>query len=346
MNVPTLSPKVVLGRTPLNVLRMGMGGIPIQRLSFEQSDRVLEKAVDQGITFFDTARIYTDSESKMGRVLPRYRKQVVIATKTFSRDGQSVEKDIDTSLSQLKTDHIDLYQCHNIASPEELAKVLSADGALEALVRAQKSGKIGHIGLSGHKPWIVEKAIESFPFASIQIPFNYLETKALERVIPLAQKNRIGVIAMKPVGGGNIREISLNFRFIFQNGIDVAIPGMDSEEQVMENVAVLGELAPVNLGETGRLEQEKSRLGDHFCRRCEYCMPCPQGLPIAFLHVMKNYYFLYDLKDWVLERLKTLSRTYKDCTACRTCVSRCPYQLDSPAIFKKTWEAIRSDKGD
>jgi predicted aldo/keto reductase-like oxidoreductase len=149
---------------------------------------------------------------------------------------------------------------------------------------------------------------------------------------------------MKPIGGGNIREINLNFRFIFNQGIDVAIPGMDSETQVAENVAALENLLPLTNTEIEVLQKEKDRLGDSFCRRCEYCMPCPQGLPISFLHVLKNYYFLYDLKDWVWERINALSKTYKDCVACDECVKKCPYQLDMPRIFNDTWKKMLADK--
>jgi Predicted oxidoreductases of the aldo/keto reductase family len=153
-----------------------------------------------------------------------------------------------------------------------------------------------------------------------------METEAMQELIPMARRMHVGVIAMKPVGGGNIRETALNFRFIFHQGVDVAIPGMDSENQVAANVAALENLAPLNADETARLQAEKDRLGDRFCRRCEYCMPCPQGLPISFLHVLRNYYFLYDLKDWARERLASLARTYKDCVACGECIKKCPYQ--------------------
>ncbi|MCX6555934.1 MAG: aldo/keto reductase [Candidatus Aminicenantes bacterium] len=339
-----LGKDVTLGATGLRVRRMGMGGIPIQRLTLAQSDRLLGNAVGAGINFFDTARIYTDSESKMGRILSRHRSQVVIASKSFSRDAAKMLQDIEASLRHLRTDYIDLYQCHNIASEGDLAKALADDGAVAGLVKAREQGKIRHIGLSGHKPRIVKLALAQFPFATIQIPSNFIETDALADLVPLARQRQIGVIAMKPIGGGNIREIQLNFRFIFNQGIDVAIPGMDSEKQVAENVAALENISPPSVEETVRLQKEKDRLGDRFCRRCEYCMPCPQGLPIAFLHVLKNYYFLYDLRDWVWERIDALAKTYKDCVACGECVAKCPYHLPSPEIFRATWEKMLADK--
>jgi predicted aldo/keto reductase-like oxidoreductase len=339
-----LAREVRLGATGLKVMRMGMGGIPIQRLSTDQADRLLENAVGAGINFFDTARIYTDSESKFGRVLSRHRGQVIIASKSFSRGAASILQDIDSSLAQLQTDYIDIYQCHNIASEDDLAKALADDGALAGMVKAREQGKIRHIGLSGHKPRTVQKALSSFPFATIQIPCNFMETDALAELIPLAKKMQVGVIAMKPIGGGNISEINLNFRFIFNQGIDVAIPGMDSEKQVAENVAALENLSSLAFEETARLQKEKDRLGDRFCRRCEYCMPCPQGLPISFLHVLKNYYFLYDLQDWVWERIDSLAKTYKDCAACGACVKKCPYHLNMPEIFRTTWEKMLADK--
>jgi predicted aldo/keto reductase-like oxidoreductase len=339
-----LAREVYLGATGLKVMRMGMGGIPIQRLSVDQSDRLLEHAIAAGINFFDTARIYTDSESKFGRVLSRHRGQVIIASKSFSRSAAAILQDIDSSLAHLKTDYIDIYQCHNIASEDDLTKALADDGALVGLVKAREQGKIRYIGLSGHKPRIVQKALFVFPFATMQIPCNFMETEALADLIPMAKKLHIGVIAMKPIGGGNIKEINLNFRFIFNQGIDVAIPGMDSEKQVAENVAALENLSPLAFEETARLQKEKERLGDRFCRRCEYCMPCPQGLPISFLHVLKNYYFLYDLQDWVWERINSLAKTYKDCAACGECVKKCPYHLNMPEIFRTTWEKMLADK--
>jgi len=335
---------ITLGQTGLRICRVGFGGIPIQRLAPADSDTVISAAVDGGINFFDTSRIYTDSESKLGRVLPAHRDQVIIASKTYSRDGAGARKDLETSLRELRTQRVDIYQLHNIGSESELDRVLAPGGALEALDQARQQGLVRYIGITGHKPWIVLKALEAYPFATVQVPVNIIEQSSLDALIPAACERGIGVIAMKPVAGGALREVGLNLRFILTSGVDVAIPGMDSPEQVTQNLKSLEGLSPLNPEEMARLEAERECLGDHFCRRCEYCMPCPEGLNIPFLHLVEGYYFRYDLKEWAWERLQSMEKSYADCTACGQCVSRCPYELDMPNLFRDAWKRILADR--
>lgn len=338
--------KSPLGKTGLLVNPVGFGGIPIQRLSPEESDAVVGKALEAGINFFDTSRIYTDSEEKLGRVFPRFpRDHFYIASKTFSRTAQQALDDLETGLRLMKTDYIDLYQLHNISSEDDLNKVLAPGGVLEILSGAQKQGKIRFIGITGHKPPLLLKALHAFPFATVQVPFNYIEQICLEELIPYARANGVGVIAMKPLAGGALKNISANFRFILLNGADVIIPGMDSALQVQENLAAIQELTPPTPEELEGLEQEKNTLGETFCRRCEYCMPCPQGLPISFLHVLRGYYYRYRLEKWTVERIQALPKSYRDCNQCRACVQKCPYELDSPGIFSETWERIAREQG-
>jgi len=333
-----------LGKTTLKVRRIGFGGIPIQRLGLEESDRLIRRAVDLGINFFDTSRIYTDSEEKLGRVFHSCRDKVVIASKSYSRGGAEVSIDIETSLKALQTDYIDVMQCHNVASVNDLQQILAPNGALEALQKAQKAGKIRYIGISGHKPPVLIEALRQFDFATLQVPLNLVETGALDELIPLAKEKQIGVIAMKPMAGGAVQNVGLNLRFILTHGADVAIPGMDAENQVKENLSVLDNLAPLTGEEEAILDRERQELGESFCRRCEYCMPCPEGLPISFLHVLNAYYFRYNLKDWAWQRIDSLPKSFKDCVACGQCVSRCPYNLDNPVIFKTAWEEILADR--
>lgn len=325
--------KIELGRTGMMVNRIGFGGIPIQRLDKADSDRLLEKAYESGINFFDSARAYTDSEEKMGRIFPKYRDKVYLASKTLNRTAEGAAADVETSLRNFRTDYIDLYQCHNVPSEADLEKILAPGGAVEALLKAREAGKIRHIGITVHKPWIGVRALEHFE--TVQAPFNIIENAALENLIPEAKKKKAGLIAMKPVAGGALKEVVLNLRYTLNSGIDVAIPGMDELGQVDENLSALEDLKPLTEEEVKMLGAEKERLGEKFCRRCEYCMPCPNGLPISFLHVLIAYYHNYDLKDWVYQRLAALPKTFKDCTQCGECVKKCPYALDTPEIFKR-----------
>jgi predicted aldo/keto reductase-like oxidoreductase len=332
-----------LGSTKLLVNPIGFGGIPIQRLSIADSDKIIEKAIQSGINFFDSSRIYTDSEEKLGRILNQHRSKVIIATKSFARNRDLILRDIEVSLKKLKTDFIDLYQCHNVSSEDILKKCLDNNGAVEGLIRAKELGMIKSIGITGHKPWILKLAIERFDFDTIQIPVNYIETSALSELIPLANKKNIGVIAMKPVAGGALKQVALNLRFILTNGVDLAIPGMDEPHQVTDNLSVLQNLEPLNEAEVKLLEEEKERLGESFCRRCEYCMPCPEGLNISFLHLLGSYYFNYDLKEWAWERLQALQKTYSSCIKCGQCIQKCPYELNTPELFEKLDRRIRED---
>jgi predicted aldo/keto reductase-like oxidoreductase len=240
----------------------------------------------------------------------------------------------------LKVDYIDLYQCHNIGSTEDVQKIMAPGGVLEVLQKAKKDGKIKHIGITGHKPPVLLKALKAYDFDTLQVPLNYIERACLDELLPAAKEKGMGIIAMKPVAGGAFKNVTLALRFILTNGADVVIPGMDAENQVTENLTVLGNLNPLKDDELAILEQEKEGMEENFCRRCEYCMPCPEGLPISFLHVLRAYYFRYNLQDWAMGRINSLAKSYKDCIECYECVKKCPYDLDMPKIFKETWKEM------
>ncbi len=328
-----------LGRTGLQVSVVGFGGIPIQGLSFEDAALVLHAAFDVGINFIDSARGYTDSEEKIGHALKDRRAEMVIATKSTARDALKMEEEIETSLRNLKTDVIDLYQVHAPESDADLNKVLGPGGALEALDRAKTKGKVRFVGVTGHVPQVLEKALGTGLFDTVQLPFNPIETERLNDVIPVARKANLGIIGMKPIAGGALGNVPLALRFSLVRGVDVVIPGMDSVAQVKENAQVGEALTPPDGEALLFFAAEKERLGTVFCRRCGYCMPCPTGLHIPYLLLLKAYHERYDLKAWALDRLNGFDKRYSDCVECGECVERCPYDLPVPELMQ---QAVKS----
>ncbi len=316
------------------VSAIGFGGIPIQGVSFDEAERILKAAVARGINFFDSARGYTDSEEKMGRAFGGARAGIYLSTKSLARSASELAKDIETSLRNLRTETIDLYQLHSIGTLADLERVLAPGGAYEALVEARAAGKIRWLGITGHSREIMLKAIRTGLFDTAQFPFNPIETEWEEEVIPAAKAAGVGTICMKPLAGGALRNRALALRFELSRGMDVVIPGMDAAEQVEENASAGERIAAPDAAELAALEAEKKLWGNSFCRRCGYCLPCPNGLNIPFLFLIDGYYSRYELKDWALARLSALPKKFADCAACGECLEKCPYGLAIPDMMK------------
>jgi predicted aldo/keto reductase-like oxidoreductase len=324
-----------LGRTDLEISVVGFGGIPIQGLPAREAELVLLRALDRGINFFDSARAYTDSEEKMGRALHAHRGRIHLASKALSRGARGMRGELEASLRNLRTDMIDLYQVHSVGSLEELERILAPGGAYEALAKARDEGKVRWIGVTGHSRPVLFKAVETGLFDTVQLPFNPIENEWEEDVLPAARKAGLGTIGMKPVAGGALRNVGASIRFALTRGIDVSIPGMDSVEQVDENASIGEGLRAPTGEELAALQQEKNLWGGKFCRRCAYCLPCPEGLNIPFLLLIEGYYTRYELHDWARERLEALPKTFGDCTACGECLEKCPYDLPIPDLMKE-----------
>lgn len=324
-----------LGKTDIEASVVGFGGIPIQGLSFGEAERVLLRALERGINFFDSARAYTDSEEKMGKALSPHRDDIYLASKALSRSGAKITEELETSLRNLGTDMIDLYQVHSVGTSGQLEKILAPGGAYDALSRAREQGKVRWIGVTGHSRPVLLEAVRTGRFDTVQIPFNPIEDEWAQDVLPAAAKAGAGTIGMKPVAGGAIRNVPASIRFALTRGIDVSIPGMDSVEQVDENVSAGEKLSPPTAAELEALLGEKDLWGEKFCRRCAYCMPCPNGLNIPFLLLIEAYYTRYELRDWALARLGTLDKSFSDCTACGDCLEKCPYGLPIPELMER-----------
>jgi len=324
-----------LGRTGLKVSAVSMGGIPVQRVDLTGAEDVIEAALAAGINFFDTARGYTDSEQKFGRVFGRDRRGAVIATKSMARTRADMAAEIERSLADLQVSRIDLYQLHNVKDDAALDKVMAPDGALAALKEARQQGKIGFIGITGHIPKVLVKAVRTGEFDTAQFPFNAIETAAADELIPLARQMNVGTIVMKPLAGGALTNAPAALRFILEHGVDTVIPGMDDPAQVAANAGVGDPVRPLTGEERTTLLGEAANLGERFCRRCEYCQPCPEGIDIPLIFLLDGYYTRYGLKEWAVERYRPLLKNASHCVECGECENRCPYELPVREMLKE-----------
>ncbi len=222
-----------LGKTNLMVSEISFGGIPIQRVSFEEAGKVIKKSLDLGINFFDTARAYTDSEEKLGKYLAHVpRDKIYLATKSLLPSYDGVKKELERSLTNLKTEYIDLFQIHNVSNEKKLKKVLGKDGALKALQEAQKEGKVRFIGITTHKPKIILDILRNESLSTVQFPFNIVEPETAEDILPIAKELNLGTIIMKPLCGGALRNNKAALQYILSYPVSTVIPGMQTVEEV------------------------------------------------------------------------------------------------------------------
>ena len=323
----------ILGKTGIEISRLGFGGIPIQKIDAEGTKKLIYDLIKEGVTFIDTARAYTVSEEFLGYALDGVREKFVLATKSMARTRDLMAKDIDISLKNLRTDYIDLYQIHN-PSPKDFDAVMANGGALEALLEAKASGKIGHIGITLHSVELFEKALELSWVETIMFPYNIVETQG-EELIAKCQEKNIGFICMKPLAGGAIDDPITAMRFIVSNqNVTVVIPGMADSSEISQNASVVSDTSPLTKLEKEKIAKIREILGTNFCRRCNYCAPCSVGINISSIFLLEGYYSRYNLKDWATARYENLEKTASDCIGCGACEARCPYNLPIREMLK------------
>ena len=323
----------VLGNTGLRISRMGFGGIPIQKIDAEGTKALMQKLLEAGVNYIDTARGYTVSEEYLGYALEGIREHFVLATKSMARTKEAMEKDIAISLNNLRTDYIDLYQVHN-PNAKDLEQVMAPGGALEALQEAKNAGKIGHIGITLHSVDLFRKAVDLPWVETIMFPYNIVETQAEDLIAVCGEKN-IGFICMKPLAGGAIDDAVTAMRFVVSNpNVTVVIPGMAAPEEIEQNIAAASDTTPLTEEEQDKIRQIREALGTNFCRRCNYCAPCTAGINIPFMFLVEGYFSRYNLKEWAIARYEPSAKTASDCIGCGACEERCPYQLPIRQMLK------------
>jgi len=327
--------RVVLGKTGLEVNRLGFGGIPIQRMDERQAVEVVLHAIESGVDFIDTSRAYTTSERRIGKALRRTNKKVILASKSHGRTSDTILKDLETSLRELNLDYIDIYQAHFVRDEQTYQQVISPGGALEGMRKAREEGLIGHIGITSHSLDLLDRILEDGLFETIMVCFSLLEPEARERIIPKAIKKNIGVIAMKPFSGGVIQNAALALKYVLsQPGIAV-IAGVEQKGLFDENWEIFQEGRELSGRERKEIDEIRSRHEKVFCHRCDYCQPCTEGISIQHIlgipSMVRRMGKRILVEGWAAKAIEKA----RNCTECGECMTRCPYNLPIPDLIKE-----------
>lgn len=326
--------QVVLGNTGIVVNKNGFGALPIQRISKEEAAILLKKAYHSGITFFDTARFYTDSEEKIGYALSDKRSEIYIASKTMAIKVTEFWEQLKESLKQLNTDYIDIYQFHN---PAFCPKPGDGTGLYEAILEAKDQGLIRYIGITNHRLPVAIEAAESGLYDTIQFPFSYLATHEEIQLVKLCQEKGIGFIAMKALSGGLITNSAAAYAYLDQFENVLPIWGVQKEKELDEFISYVDHPPILTEELKAVIEKDRMELGKDFCRGCGYCLPCPAQIDIPTsarmsLMIRRAPVSIYLNEDW-----KKKMKKIDDCILCNHCKNHCPYGLDTPKLLKENW---------
>lgn len=322
---------IALGKTGIVVPQNAFGALPIQRISDDEAVKLLRMAYDGGMRFFDTARAYTDSEIKVGKAFEGMRDKVYIASKTTATTVEKFWEDLNTTLTNLKTDYLDIYQLHCVA---KCYRPGDGSGLYEALVEAKEQGKIRHIGITAHKIGVAEEIVESGLYETIQFPFSYL---ASDRDIALVQKCKaagMGFIAMKGLSGGLLTNSRACMEFMSQYDV-LPIWGIQKESELREWLAFMDEDVHYSDKMKTFIEKDRGELLGDFCRGCGYCMPCTVDITINQCARMSQMIRRAPSAAWLSEHWQNEMMKIESCVDCGICMTRCPYELKIPQLLRK-----------
>ncbi len=336
--------KVILGKTGLRINPLGFGGIPIQRVSEKEAVGVVRRCFELGINYYDTARGYTVSEERIGKALEDVRDDVILATKSGRRTARELETELDISLRNLRTDRIDVYQLHNVSNHETWDQIKAPGGALEALYRARDEGKIEHLGITSHDPRVCADIIEEGIFETMMIPYNYLAHIPQERLLPLCKKTNVGTIIMKPFGGGAFTNIDTALKFVLgSDNVELVIPGMMTIKELEENHRTASSSLELTPEDLTLIERDKQELGTQFCRACNYCQPCQQGIPISYvLRAESQTLKRMGWRPGTEERINNVITQTRTCIECGDCEDRCPYELPIISLIQEKADSLEN----
>ena len=327
--------QITLGKTGITVPQNAFGALPIQRVSKEMAVKLLRRAYEGGMRFFDTARAYSDSEEKVGAAFDGMREKVFIATKTGAKTPEEFWNHLETSLRNLRTDYVDLYQFH---CADQCYRPGDGTGMYECMLEAKRQGKIRHIGITAHKLYIAEEIVESGMYETLQYPFSYLSSEREKQLVENCKKADMGFIAMKALAGGLINRSEAAMAFISQYDQVLPIWGIQKEKELEEWLGCMEETPGMTEEIRAFIEKEQQELTGEFCRGCGYCMPCPAGIQINQCARMSLMLRRAPSAAWLTTEMQAEMRKIEGCLECGQCMKKCPYELNTPELLKKNYE--------
>ncbi len=328
--------KIRLGKTGLMVTKIGFGGIPIQRVSEEQAIAVVNRCLELGINFLDTANGYTNSEEHIGKALGGRHEGLILATKSLARTREEIANHLKLSLQRLGVEYIDLYQFHNVSDQKALKVILDPDGPRAVVEEAQKAGIVKHIGITSHQIDIAKEAVKSGCFETIMFPLNFMDYEGTGELLSLARQRDVGFIAMKPLAGGMIDDAAVAIKYLLQRFSDVLIiPGIEKVPEIEEIIQIAEGSWKMTAAEKRKMKQVKLELGTRFCRRCDYCQPCTVEIPISDVMSFPNLAKRLPLVRLYTGKFAASFEKALNCNECGECEERCPYNLPIREMMKE-----------
>ena len=326
--------EITLGKTGIKTPKNAFGALPIQRVDMDTAVKILHHAYEGGMTFFDTARAYTDSEEKIGAAFDGMRGKIYIASKTMADTPEKFWEDLQTSLKNLRTDYLDLYQFHCV---NQCYAPGDGTGMYEAMLEAKEQGKIRHIGITAHKIGIAEEIVASGLYETLQFPFSYLASDRDIALVKACEKAGMGFIAMKGLSGGLLTNAKVCMAFMNAYPV-LPIWGIQRETELEEWLEIFRE-EPVITDEIQKvIDQDRAELLGEFCRGCGYCAPCTSGIIINQCARMSQMIRRAPSEAWLSDYWKAEMQKIETCTKCGACLKRCPYELNIPELLKKNFE--------
>ena len=326
---------ITLGTTGIAAPQNGFGALPIQRVTEAEAVRLLRRAYDGGMLFFDTARGYSDSEEKLGAAFGDMRDRVYIATKTLAKTPEDFRAHLDLSLKKLKTDYIDIYQFH---CADRCYAPGDGTGMYECMQEAKKAGKIRHIGITAHKIGVACECVNSGLYETMQFPFSYLSGPQEIGLARLCAEKNVGFLAMKGLAGGLITRSDAAMAFVSLFDNVMPIWGVQREKELEEWLSYMEKTPEMTAELSSYIEKEKKELSGEFCRGCGYCMPCPAGILINSCARMSLMLRRAPSADWLTPQMQAEMKKIEGCLHCGKCMEKCPYGLNTPELLEKNYE--------